>query len=143
VGCLTVLFIVILGFLSSNDSLTPGICMVFSFILFTLYLTGVIECGIQLFGSGNVSNNCQTYVFNNKVTGLSVNTLAWLQQNNICKFYLQTIECTLKLIFNRSILVCSFRILAHWHFTVRWHDVFLSSDRERGSRLMFTIHMIS
>ena len=85
VGCLTVLFIVILGVLSSSDSLTPGICMVFSFILFVLYLTGLIETGIQLFGNGNVSSNCQNYVFNNKVTGVSVNTLAWLQQQNICQ----------------------------------------------------------
>lgn len=95
VGSLTILFIVILAFLSTNDSLTPGICMVFSFILFTLFLTGLIETGIQLFGTGNVSNNCQNYVFNNKVTGLNVNTLAWLQQNNICESYSQTIKHTL------------------------------------------------
>jgi hypothetical protein len=75
-----------LAFLSSNNSLTPGVCMVFCFILFVLYMTGLVETGIQLFGAGNVSHNCQTYVTNNKITGVSVETLAWLQQNNICKF---------------------------------------------------------
>jgi hypothetical protein len=75
-----------LGVLSSNNTLTPGICMVLSFILFVLYLTGLIDTGIQLFGDGNVSANCQNYVFSNPVTGANLNTLAWLQQQSICKF---------------------------------------------------------
>jgi len=85
VGALTVLFLIIIVILSQNNNLTPGICMVFCFILFVLYLTGIVETGVQLFGAGQVSRNCNTYVSNNKVTGASTETLAWLQQNNICQ----------------------------------------------------------
>lgn len=57
-----------------------------SFILLVLFLAGLIETAIQLFGAGNVSANCQRYVNNNKISGVSATTLAWLQQNSICKF---------------------------------------------------------
>jgi len=85
VGALTILFLIILWFLSNNNSLTPGIAMVFLFLLFVLYLTGIVETGIQLFGAGKVSSNCQQYVTNAKVTGNNVQALAWLQQNSICQ----------------------------------------------------------
>ena len=71
--------------LSNNDALTPGICMLFCVVLFTLYLTGLIETGVQLFGNGNVAQNCQTYVNNVDIGGVGVNTLAWLEENNICQ----------------------------------------------------------
>lgn len=61
--------------------------MVFCFMLFVLYLTGIVETGIQLFGAGKVSSNCQQYVTNAKVTGNNLQALAWLQQNSICKCY--------------------------------------------------------
>ena len=59
--------------------------MLGAFILLVLYLTGLIETAIQLFGVGNVSNNCHRYVDNNPISGVSVSTLAWLEQNSICK----------------------------------------------------------
>lgn len=59
--------------------------MLLSFVLLVLYLTGIIATGIQLFGSGNINGQCQRYVNNAKVTGPSIETLAWLQQNNICE----------------------------------------------------------
>jgi hypothetical protein len=40
---------------------------------------------IQLFGpDGGVNNNCNTYVFSMPFTGVSVDTLAYLEQKNIC-----------------------------------------------------------
>jgi hypothetical protein len=84
IGCLTILFLVFLLVLSNNDALTPGICMLFCAVLFTLYLTGLIETGVQLFGNGHVALNCQTYVNNVNIVGPGVNTLAWLEENNIC-----------------------------------------------------------
>lgn len=68
--------------------LLPSVMLLFSFILLVLYITGLIETGIQLFGPGNVSGNCQRYVDNNQAFGVSIETLAWLQQNNICGFLL-------------------------------------------------------
>lgn len=84
IGCLTLLFLVVLLMLSTNDALTPGICMMFCLVLFVLYLTGLVETGVQLFGNGNVNENCQTYVNNVNIVGPGVNTLAWLEENNIC-----------------------------------------------------------
>jgi hypothetical protein len=62
--------------------------MLGSFILLVLYLTGLIETAIELFGVGNVSDNCQRYVTNNQVSGVSATTLAWLEQNSICTLVL-------------------------------------------------------
>lgn len=60
--------------------------MLGSFILLVLYITGIIGAGIQLFGAAsNVNGACQRYVDNNEQFGPSVNTLAWLEQDSICK----------------------------------------------------------
>ncbi|KAF9636241.1 hypothetical protein BFW01_g7136 [Lasiodiplodia theobromae] len=86
VGSLTVVFIGIEIALIANRRLMPGVMMIGSFILFVLFLTGIIETGIQFFGSGSdVNGVCQRYVNNNEQFGPSVNTLAWLEQNSICQ----------------------------------------------------------
>lgn len=82
--------------------------MLGAFILFVLYLTGLIETAVQLFGAGNVSNNCQRYVNNNPISGVSASTLAWLEQNSICEseILLANADCltdTLRLKLVRSI----------------------------------------
>jgi hypothetical protein len=59
--------------------------MMLSFVLLVLYITGMVGTGIQLFGEGHVSSSCDTYVNGNQQTGATVDTLAWMQQNNICK----------------------------------------------------------
>lgn len=64
--------------------LLPGLMMMFSFILLILYLVGVIETGIILFGSNGVQGYCQQYVNNSPSRGASVDTLAWIAQQNIC-----------------------------------------------------------
>jgi len=84
VGALTIFFVIVELVLIAQRRLLPGYMMLISFILLVLYITGVIETAIQLFGAPGVSTNCQCYVNNNPVTGVSVQTLAWLQQNNIC-----------------------------------------------------------
>jgi len=84
VGCLTVLFVAVMLMLSANNALTPGILIVFCFVLFVLYITGLVDTGIQLFGPGSVASNCKKYVTDNNIKGVNVNTLAWLEQNNIC-----------------------------------------------------------
>lgn len=60
-----------------------------SFILFILWLVGLIVISIQLWGPvGSVNGNCQLYVVNQKGAseGPNGNALAWLEQSSICKF---------------------------------------------------------
>ncbi|KAK4988654.1 hypothetical protein LTR66_007260 [Elasticomyces elasticus] len=72
--------------LISQRRLLPSVVLLWSFILLVLFITGLIETAIQLFGpQGNVNGNCQNYITNQPVTGVSVSTLAWLQQNSICQ----------------------------------------------------------
>ncbi|KAK4549267.1 hypothetical protein LTR36_007726 [Oleoguttula mirabilis] len=86
VGGLTVIFIIIMLILISQRRLLPGVVIIGSFILLVLYITGVIETAIQLFGpEANISGNCQTYVTNMQTNDLSINALAWLEQNSICQ----------------------------------------------------------
>jgi len=85
VGSLTLFFILIELILIAQNRLLPGVMMLGAFILLVLYLAGLIETAIQLFGAGNVSTNCQRYVTNNPISGVSASTLAWLEQNSICK----------------------------------------------------------
>lgn len=85
-GSLTVIFIWVLLILIYQRRLLPGVVMIGSFILLVLYITGLIETAIQLFGpDGNISGACDTYVSNNPQSDLSLYTLAWLEQNSICQ----------------------------------------------------------
>lgn len=86
VGALTVAFIVILLLLISQRQMLPQTVILLTFVLFALYLTGIIETAIQLFGSSsNINGNCQTYVIKASRYGPDFNTLAWLEQYSICK----------------------------------------------------------
>ena len=83
-GSLTLIFIIVQLVLISQRRLLPGVMLLFAFIQLVLYITGIVETAIQLFGAGNVSDNCQLYVVDNPIQGVQVNTLAWLEQTNIC-----------------------------------------------------------
>lgn len=72
--------------LIAQRRLMPGVMMLLSFILLVLYLAGAVGTGIQLFGKAAINNQCNRYVFNNKEYGPSIETLAFLQQQNICKW---------------------------------------------------------
>lgn len=85
VGSLTILFILIELILIAQRRLLPGVVMLWSFVLLVLYITGIIGTALHLFGGPNVSNLCQQYVNNARSYGPSQQTLAWLQQNNICQ----------------------------------------------------------
>ena len=66
--------------------LLPGIVIIGSFILFVLWLAGLVETAIMDFGQGgNVNGNCGTYITGMPFTGVSLDTLAWLEQQNICE----------------------------------------------------------
>lgn len=58
-----------------------------SFILFVLWLVGLIVISIQLWGPvGSVNGNCNLYVDGATSRGPNLETLAWLQQKSICEF---------------------------------------------------------
>lgn len=78
--------------LISQRQLLPGIVIMGSFILLVLWTVGLIVTSIELWGpSGSVNGNCQLYVNGRPQSGANIQTLAWLQQRNICKF--QHIYC--------------------------------------------------
>lgn len=86
VGALTILFILIIFGLIAQRRLLPGVVILGAFILFVLYVAGLVETAIQLFGpAGNIQGNCQQYVFSQPQRDLSRDTLAWLEQNGICQ----------------------------------------------------------
>jgi len=83
-GGLTILFLIIILILAARRLLIPGGILLGSFILLVLWVTTLIETAIQLYGDGNVNTNCNNYVTGQEYTGVSIETLAWLTQNNIC-----------------------------------------------------------
>ncbi|KAI9811826.1 MAG: hypothetical protein M1832_000679 [Thelocarpon impressellum] len=85
-GALGVLFVILIIYLTATRQLIPGLVMLGSFILFVLWLTGLIKTSIELWGPvGSVNDNCVRYVQNQVFRGQSINTLAWLEQNDICQ----------------------------------------------------------
>lgn len=83
---LGVLFIIIMLWLISQRQLLPGIVIMGSFILFILWMVGLIVVSIELWGpTGSVNGNCNLYVSGRQSTGSSIETLAWLEQHSICE----------------------------------------------------------
>jgi hypothetical protein len=85
VGALALIFLLVEIVYIAQRKLLPTVMMLLSFILFVLFIAGIIGTAIQLFTGPNINNQCNTFVFNDDVSGPSANTLAFLQQRNICK----------------------------------------------------------
>ena len=86
VGGLAILFIAGIFWLIANRRLLPDIVMIGAFMLFIMWLVGLVVVSMQLWGpNGSVQSNCNLQVFNQDPRGLSIETLAWMQQRNICK----------------------------------------------------------
>ncbi|KAM3081278.1 hypothetical protein ACMFMG_005235 [Clarireedia jacksonii] len=81
VGALSVFFILIMLYLISKRQLLPGIVILGSFMLFVLWIVGLILWG----PAGSVNANCNLYVDANEQVGANQATLAWLQQRSICQ----------------------------------------------------------
>ncbi|KAL2071956.1 hypothetical protein VTL71DRAFT_11299 [Oculimacula yallundae] len=82
---LAIIFIIAMLYLISQRQLLPGIVIMGSFILFVLWMVGLIVISIQLWGPNGVNGNCNIYVNGRSFTGPNVNTLAYLQQKSICQ----------------------------------------------------------
>lgn len=85
VGALAIIFILIEIVYISQRKLLPATMMLLSFILLVLFVAGVVGTAIQLFAGPNINNQCQTYVFSDSSEGPNRDTLAFLQQRNICQ----------------------------------------------------------
>lgn len=87
VGSLAIVFIVWIFFLISQRRLLPAIVMIGAFMLFVLWVVGLVVVATELFGpGGSVQSNCELYVFDRSPKGQTVEVLAYLQQRNICEF---------------------------------------------------------
>ena len=88
VSALTILFIIGLFWLIAERRLLPAIVMIGAFMLFVLWLTGLVVISIELFGpSGSISSNCDIDVFTRDPRGQTQEALAYLQQRNICRWH--------------------------------------------------------
>lgn len=86
VACLGIIFIGVIFWLIAERRLLPAIVMIGAFMLFVLWLVGLVVVSIELFGpSGSIQGLCNIEVFNRNPKGQTEETLAWLQQRNICK----------------------------------------------------------
>lgn len=82
VGSLSLLFLLVLMILINQRQLLPGIVVLGTFILFVLWLTGLIETSIELYGpKGSVNYYCNRY---RKSSGPSQATLAYLETVGLC-----------------------------------------------------------
>jgi hypothetical protein len=86
VSSLTILFIFAMLWLISQRQLLPGIVIMGAFILFILWVVGLIVDSVELWGPSGVNSNCQLYVNAAESHGQSVDTLAYLEQHSICEF---------------------------------------------------------
>lgn len=80
---LSLLFLVVILGLISQQQLLPGIVVLGSFILFVLFLTGLVETSIQLYGpSGGVNTYCGSHPrgFDSDATRV------WLANVSLCEF---------------------------------------------------------
>lgn len=86
VAAISIVFLLIMLWLIAQRQLLPGIVMMGSFILFILWMVGLIIISLQLWGPhGSINSNCQLYIEHKSVFGTSLDTLAWLQQHSVCQ----------------------------------------------------------
>ncbi|KAF3483785.1 uncharacterized protein GIQ15_03109 [Arthroderma uncinatum] len=109
---LGLLFVFFMLFLIQRGMLLPDIIILGCFVLFVLWLTGLIGTSIELYGTAaNVNSNCQSYVVNMPSKGPSINTLAWLTQITICNCWKTAFAFELvSTVFYIWMLIISFQV---------------------------------
>jgi hypothetical protein len=109
VAALSIIYLALMLWLISQRSLLPGIVILGAFILFVLWLVGLIVTSIEFWGpTGNVNTECNIFVIGQNTNGATIETLAWLEQHSICKFlaFLRLLFCDSFLAF--IVLLCFF-----------------------------------
>lgn len=85
VGSIVIAFDLSVVWLIANRRLLPGVVMIGAFILFVLWMVGLVASSNELWGSGGVQSNCNLQVYSQNPTSPTMETLAWLQQKSTCK----------------------------------------------------------
>lgn len=107
VGAVTEVLVWIIVLLSFQRRLFPGVVILKAFILFVLYLTGMIGTAQQLFGP--VIKACQ----GNSASGLKVEAMLWLLQRTTCEdWYVVFGFFVVGMIFEVWIFVVARKVLA-------------------------------
>ncbi|KAI5301160.1 hypothetical protein KEM55_001967 [Ascosphaera atra] len=84
-SCITIVFLLVIWYLIVTFKLFADVMILGNVIMFALWLTGLIETGIQLFGQNSLNQTCIEFVFKAEYKGPSLRTLAWLEQASICE----------------------------------------------------------
>lgn len=91
---LMIVFIIIMLGLISQQQLVPGVVVLGSFILFVLWLAGLIETSIQLYGpSGAVNSYCGSRPNTDSID--SQQTAVWLANSSLCEYHLSPLSISL------------------------------------------------
>lgn len=85
VSAIVIVFIGLMLWLIFQRRLLPSIVMIGGFMLFVLWLVGLIVVAVELWGPSGVSSSCGAQVFNSNPTGQTLQTLSWLEQRSICQ----------------------------------------------------------
>lgn len=66
--------------------------MIGSFVMFVLWITGLVKASIELWGPlGSINDNCVRYVYNDDLWGGgNLYTLARIQQEGVCNLWQTT-----------------------------------------------------
>ncbi|KAL1899292.1 hypothetical protein Cpir12675_001485 [Ceratocystis pirilliformis] len=74
----------ILVWLAWKRRLLLGIAMIGAFVLFLMWMVGLVRISMALRGSGSVNSQCSIQVFSQDPKGENMRTLAWMMQRSIC-----------------------------------------------------------
>ncbi|OAA65372.1 hypothetical protein SPI_02159 [Niveomyces insectorum RCEF 264] len=115
VASLSVAFVVLILVLIFQKRLLPSIVMIGAFMLFVLWVVGLVAMSIELWGpSGSVSVNCNLSVFNQNPKGASTATLAWMQQRSICQSWQASFAVELVgAVFLLWIMIMAYQVFAN------------------------------
>lgn len=87
VTSVAITFVLAMMWLIHHRRLLPAVVMIGGFALFVLWMVGLVASAVELWGSGGVQSVCSAQVFSKSPTAANEETLAWMQQRNICRFF--------------------------------------------------------
>lgn len=109
---LTILFVIAVCFLYYIHLLLPILVMIWSFILFVLWITGLVKQSIELWGpQGSINDYCVRFVYDSSRwarPGQNRDTWARMQQEGVCNIWKTTfaLELIATFLFLYMIFMC-------------------------------------